>query len=629
MPPSKDMKKRADVRSRLRRHARWAAPLFAVIAGALWVMAPLDEGSEAAATFTVFQGPMEITVLEGGSIESLENVLIQCEVQGTTKILSLVEEGYYITPEDVAAGMVLVELDATQLHESKTERELDYQNALASLTEAREAYEIQRNQNESDIRAAELDAKFALMDFQKYMGAAAAREIIARAGLPMLSATFEEAAELEVFMSALGVTPAVEDGEPEGEPAGEEDAAPERTAKVRPAIDFSAYASPDILQDGEAGQRLRKLEDDLVLSRQEVGLAETQLEGTRRLFEKEFVTRNDLDNDEMRLRRNRINMESAATSKDLFIRYEFPKQAEKLLSDYEEALRKLVRAGKLAISRIAQAEAKLHSAEARFDLQRRKLQETIEQIEKCVIRATTPGLVVYGTGNERPWDNQRIEEGAQVRERQVLITIPNPNAMAVDVKVHEAYVKRVRMNQAARVRVDANRDQLLMGRVVRIGVLPDSQNRWMNPDLKVYSTKIALDNAPDWLKPGMSAMVEILVERIDQAVQVPLQAVHGNGGARMVYVASLTGSEPRPVRTGVFNDSFVQILGGVEAGETVLLIAPKSGDEDEQDAEQEGEAEEEPGLDEGVEPERGAPPDARPPRRQAGVEPAAAQGDAV
>ncbi|MGC9053793.1 MAG: hypothetical protein ACP5KS_07905, partial [Candidatus Hydrogenedens sp.] len=110
--------------------------------------------------FPVTKGNFEVTILEGGSIEAKESLQIKSEVQGETKILSIVEEGYYITPEDVQAGKVLVELDAKKLLDQQTEEELRFQNAKASLANAEEQYEIQKNQNEIDIRQNELAMKF-------------------------------------------------------------------------------------------------------------------------------------------------------------------------------------------------------------------------------------------------------------------------------------------------------------------------------------------------------------------------------------------------------------------------------------------------------------------------------------
>lgn len=507
----------------------------------------------AGTTFTATLAPMEITVLEGGSVESLDSQLIKSEVQGQTKILTLIEEGYQITAEDVKNKIVLVELDSKELQDRLTERELDYQNAVASLTEAKEAFEIQRNQNESDLKGAELVVKFGRMDLERYMGEAATGEILKARGIdnpdlnfvPTSSAASEEETPEEVV-----VEPAL------------------------PSIDFSKYADPDRLGDGEARQKLRTLENNLVLAGEEVGLAQTQLEGTERLFEKDFVTKNDLDNDALKLRRQTIASESADTSKELFVRYEFPKEAEKLLSDYEESLRKLERAHRLAISKLAQAEAQLNSSEARYELQRRRRDEIIEQIAKCTILAEREGLVVYGGSEDRWRDEDRIQEGATVRERQVIITIPDTSKMGVNVQVHESFVQRVKKGQIARIKVDSNPDIPLTGVVNKIGLLPDSQNRWMNPDLKVYTTEISIGGLYEWLKPGMSAEVEIVVEVLPDVIQVPMQAVQSREGQNVCYVVGALSTDKRVVETGAFNTSMVEIKSGLSAGDVVMLRPP-------------------------------------------------------
>ncbi|MCX8064098.1 MAG: hypothetical protein N3G21_02880 [Candidatus Hydrogenedentes bacterium] len=133
--------------------------------------------------FPVTRGNLEITVLEGGSVEAKDSLEIKSEVQGETKILSIVEEGYYITPEDVQNGKILVELDAKKLLDQQTEQELRYQNAKASLADAQEQYEIQKNQNEIDIRQAELEVKFARMDVEKYLGIKTTEEIFRQIGI--------------------------------------------------------------------------------------------------------------------------------------------------------------------------------------------------------------------------------------------------------------------------------------------------------------------------------------------------------------------------------------------------------------------------------------------------------------
>lgn len=543
------------------------------------------ETEQGGTTFEVRRGLLKITVLEGGSVEALESQKIKSEVKGQTKILSIVEEGYMVTQEDVDSDKILVELDSTNLLENEIAEELAYQNSLAAFTDAKEQFEIQLNQNQSDITSAELEVKFARMDFQKYLAAEVAREMLERidVGEVRPGPAPEENRLPANPITSNGAAASGAELVLEGELAV---TAYANTARLE--IDFSKYADPALLGDGEAGQKLRKLEDDNVLASLELGLARTKLEGTKRLAAKDFVTKNDLENEELKVKRSDISLQSAETSKELFIKYEFPKEAEKLLSDYQEALRKLERAKKLAVSKLAQAEAKLNSSEARHVLQTRRRDDIREQIEKCIIRAERSGLVVYGGGEGHYYrDEEQIQEGATVRERQDLITIPDMTEMSIKVKVHESAIKKVKKGQKARITVDAYPDEKLTGEVIKVAVLPDSANRWMNPDVKVYETAISIDGIHEWLKPGMSAQAEILVKELPDVLYVPIQAVAPSNGERVCYVVRPGTPERRVVELGEYNNEFIEIKSALEEAEEVLLRAPTTPEEADQAGEEE------------------------------------------
>src|SRR5207302_1737847 len=69
------------------------------------------------------------------------------------------------------------------LRQQSGQQEIQYQTAIASLTDAEQGYDIQLNQNISDIKAAEQKARFARMDFDKFLGDTVTQDIIDRLGL--------------------------------------------------------------------------------------------------------------------------------------------------------------------------------------------------------------------------------------------------------------------------------------------------------------------------------------------------------------------------------------------------------------------------------------------------------------
>ena len=552
-----------------------------------------SEGASTA-TFTVTRGPMEITVLEGGSVEARESRQMKCEVQGATKILKIVDEGYQISQADVDKGLVLIELDAKLLLDQQVNQELEYQNSMAALTSAREAYEIQLNQNESELKTANLTIQLNRMDFERYLGEELAGRIIkeieesrkTQQAKQKREREEEQAAKDAAKAAAAAAGTPLEEApldEKAAAEAGENMVAVTGISDMAPSINLLDQAKPDDLGDGDARQRMRQLENDLVLTQQDVALGATVLEGTKRLFAKDFVTKNKLDNDQLAYNRKEIAQQTASTSKGLFLKYEFPKTAQKFASTYEDALRKMERARKVAVSQLAQSEAARNSAEVRYNVQARKRRELAEQIEKCKVKAKYTGMVVYGTG-EHNWRSEPIEEGATVREQQVMLTIPDASAMAVKVQIHESFVQKIQPDQKARIRLDSNPNVLLTGAVHRISVLPDSQNRWMNPDLKVYATIIYIDGSQEWLKPGMSAEAEIIVDNLEDVVQIPLQAVTLENNQQVCYVSTPLGNERRVLETGAYNTAMIVVTKGVSPGEKVLLRSPNAQGKDSSEA---------------------------------------------
>src|SRR6185437_1351064 len=136
------------------------------------------------------------------------------------------------------------------------------------------------------------------------------------------------------------------------------------------------------------------------------------------------------------------------------------------------------------------------------------------------------GLVVYANDPNRMFgsNQSQIEEGASVRERQKVISIPDVAKMQVNAKVHESQIDKIKANLRAQVRVESFADQQFNGLVTEVAPLPDAGN-FFSSDIKVYTTRIGILNPIEGLRPGMSSEVKILVDRLDNVLSVPVQAI--------------------------------------------------------------------------------------------------------
>ncbi|MBN2374973.1 MAG: hypothetical protein JXD22_01130 [Sedimentisphaerales bacterium] len=487
-------------------------------------------GKGSVATYKVNRGNLTISVTESGNISARKTTDIKSEVEGRATLVSLVPEGTMITQEDVDNGMILVELDSSQITEQLNRQEIDYSSAKANLTEAKESLEIQKKQNESDITAGEMKVEFALMDLQKYVGNEIADQMVAQAGSEVLSE-----ADIELLIN-----------------------------------------EPNLLCD--TTQKWLELKARIEESEERLKRAREQLIWTKKLYEREFVARNDLEADQLSVMQNQNTVEQAKISLELFKKYEFPKQAVSLLADYQESKRELERTHSRARSRLAQGEAQLKNVEQRFLLEEERLDKLKKQLEACVIKAPTPGLVVYGEGGDSyRRRNDPIEVGVEVYERQTIMRIPNTTEMTVDTKVHETSRHKVQVGQLARVTVEALPDAVFWGEVLKVSPLPDSQRGWLNPDMKVYNTVVSISDSPEVskLSTGMTAKVEIIIEDLKNVLYVPVQAVTNDSEGKVCYTQSKNSVEPKQVETGSFNESFVVINQGIQEGDIVTLTPPR------------------------------------------------------
>jgi len=638
---------------------------------------------ESTITFEARQGDLEITVLEGGALEALQSQEIRSRIKGRegVKILNIVEEGYQVSPEDVDAGLILVELDKAQLIDQQLNQEIAVETAEATYIERKAEYEIQLNENVTALNDRRQDMRFTRLDFEKFLGGNIVSEIIAQLEIeervakaeaadlaalakPLSSGLEDVEVELEprptfdpfdldsmppgmrermeemmadnggqlpaevlenIQRFSQGGFPSTFGGGPRGQgdfgrsrgqrqvraetqPARVEDGiptsreAPRLTLEplipegldievtllmdnsymaIRDTLDFTQYADIEQLEDGEAKQQLRNLLDELQVSQEEYFLAQDRIEGQRRLEARGFITPTELEAEELNLSKARNRQAQKETALSLYIQYTFPKDAEQKLSEYENAIMSYQRQLKENIAEQAQEEARFSSAERKFNLERVKLADINEQLDFATIRAELPGMVVYGAADQnqmryRGSSNQEaIQEGATVRERQAILTIPDMREMAVKTNIHESAVQRVAVGQAVRVGIDAFPDEELTGVVTKVAVVADSANSFMNPDLKVYPTTIKIEGTYDWLRPGMSAEVEILVAKLEDVIYVPLQAVTYWDDKRVVYVDNFGNPEQREVEVGTFSDSFIEITAGLRAGDEVLLLPPQ------------------------------------------------------
>ena len=112
----------------------------------------------------VKRGPLKISVVERGALKAIDSVDLVSEIEGSTTVLWLIEEGTIVAPGDKVC-----ELDTADLVERRVSQEISVQNTEAAYVKAQQSLAIQKSQNRSDIKRGERELAFAKADLTKYL----------------------------------------------------------------------------------------------------------------------------------------------------------------------------------------------------------------------------------------------------------------------------------------------------------------------------------------------------------------------------------------------------------------------------------------------------------------------------
>jgi HlyD family secretion protein len=354
----------------------------------------------------------------------------------------------------------------------------------------------------------------------------------------------------------------------------------ENEQKLRQAQLKVELAELDRLQWLEGEAKSKRQANGLALSKtqMEVERLAEKLQQSHGLLEKGFLSKDEFDRDQVAYIEAQSAWVTAQLNAEVFELYEFRKQEKKFESDVQEARAELEQVKLNNAIQLAAKEAEKAAKKRVFDLQDETVKKHEKSIEHATMTAPADGLVVYATSMSRNmWfggSDGPIAIGRQVMPNETVMMLPDTSEMMATVRVPETLASRIRKGQSASIKVDAAGGRTFPGVVDSIGVLAESGG-WRDPNLKEYTVKIAVEKAyADGLKPSMRCEAQIYLDKVENVVAVPVQAVFSEGPVRYVHVKDGGKYARRPVNLGRQSDAHAEIVGGLEAGTSVLTREP-------------------------------------------------------
>jgi Cu(I)/Ag(I) efflux system membrane fusion protein len=161
-----------------------------------------------------------------------------------------------------------------------------------------------------------------------------------------------------------------------------------------------------------------------------------------------------------------------------------------------------------------------------------------------------------------------VIQGQRFLPGEVLYQIADLSSVWMLADVFEQDLGIVQQGQMATIRIDAYPDKVFNGKVTFVYPM-------VNPETRTAKVRIELPNKQGLLKPAMYGRVEFAsFHTKDKVLTVPDSAVLDTGVRRLVLVELGEGRyEPRTVKLGIHADGYTEVLGGLKAGERVVVSA--------------------------------------------------------
>lgn len=299
-------------------------------------------------------------------------------------------------------------------------------------------------------------------------------------------------------------------------------------------------------REGLFKKDLRTAESNVTAATERLQATRNTLAYGERMFRKGYITPQQLEAQKSAVARAELDLGTADIALDVLTRFTQPKMITELESVRDAAA------------------ARLESERAALELEKIKLDRLLTELEKCTIFAPQDGIAIYGNSRNRDRETE-IKAGAAVKERQVILQLPDLANMRADVEVHESKVNDIRPGMAAIVRVQGEE---FAGEVMAVANRP--QSNWYST-AKKYIVEVKIDGQSPSLRPGFTAEAEIVIADLRNVIVVPVAAVIEQGDKYVCAVQSATAAVRRVVTLGQSDDKLVEVSAGLEEGERVFL----------------------------------------------------------
>jgi len=198
-----------------------------------------------------------------------------------------------------------------------------------------------------------------------------------------------------------------------------------------------------------------------------------------------------------------------------------------------------------------------------------RLDEAHDALRQLTVVVPSPGIAIIA----RNWaSSNKFQVGDQAYTGMPLISLPDLSLLKANVKINEVDIAKITTGLNVEVKPDAFSEKKYTGVVKEVANL--AVNKSNTTKIKVFPVSIYLNESNKDLLPGLTVSCRIIIDKLEDVLYIPVDAVFTEVGKNYVYKKSGNGFKKTEVETGRSNSDYTIIVNGLEKNDVVALTDP-------------------------------------------------------
>lgn len=177
------------------------------------------------------------------------------------------------------------------------------------------------------------------------------------------------------------------------------------------------------------------------------------------------------------------------------------------------------------------------------------------------IRAPFEGVVVQVLKTE----GQAVDKGDS---KDYILRVDDLSELHVNAKAPEIDIAKLKKGQKAKVKVSSITEETFSAQVTEMALAATSKNDWQSTNVE-FQVEITLTEGHPLLKPGMSAIVDVLTNQKENALLLDHEFIHKSGDQ---YYVLLENGKRQDIKVGIQNETSFEVLEGLSEHQRVRQV---------------------------------------------------------